>query len=176
MMLASLNGDSTAYRRLLVRLSGHLRAYFNGRLSRVGRNKAEAEDLVQETLLAIHISRHTYDPVEPFTPWLHAVARYKLIDHLRRTLSTEAYAPVDDADELLTDTDDNLDAESALDLNRLLVHLPEKMRQSIQYVKIDGFSVAEAARRFEISESDVKISIHRGLKTLAKIIAGGKRS
>jgi RNA polymerase sigma-70 factor (ECF subfamily) len=85
LMVAGLAGDAAAHRILLDRLSRRLRAYYKGRLARIGRSATEAEDLVQEALLAIHIQRHTYDPGEPLTPWVQAIARYKLIDHLRRT-------------------------------------------------------------------------------------------
>src|SRR6266550_66933 len=85
LMVASLGGDAGAYRSLLDRLSSRLRAYYKGKLARVGRGATEAEDLVQEVLLAIHLKRHTYDTGEPFTPWVHTIARYKLIDYLRRT-------------------------------------------------------------------------------------------
>ena len=84
LMMAGLDGDAAAHRTLLDRLSRHLRAYYKGRLARIGRSASEAEDLVQEALIAVHIQRHTYDPAELLTPWVHAIARYKLIDHLRR--------------------------------------------------------------------------------------------
>jgi hypothetical protein len=79
LMLASLDGDAASHRALLDRLSRRLRAYYKGKLARIGRGSAEAEDLVQEAVLAIQLKRHTYDPVEPLTPWVHAIARYKLI-------------------------------------------------------------------------------------------------
>src|SRR5512141_1365425 len=85
LMRAGLRGDTAAYRALLGRLSANLRGYYKGRLARIGRSATEAEDLVQESLLAIHTRRHTYDPGEALTPWVYAIARYKLIDHLRRT-------------------------------------------------------------------------------------------
>jgi RNA polymerase sigma-70 factor (ECF subfamily) len=53
----------------------------------------------------------------------------------------------------------------------LLKHLPEKMKCAIEAVKLDGLSVAEAAQRCRISESGVKVNIHRGLKALAALIA-----
>src|SRR5437899_12045316 len=94
-MLASLDGEGASYRSLLDRLSSRLRAYYKGKLARAGRGAAEAEDLVQEVLLAIHLKRHTYDTGEPFTPWLHTIARYKLIDYLRR-IRTAASVPLDE--------------------------------------------------------------------------------
>src|SRR6266545_4578493 len=84
LMIASLAGDATSHKALLSRLSSHLRAYFKGRLARMGRGAVEAEDLVQEALIAIHTRRHTYDPAQLFTPWVYAIARYKFVDYLRR--------------------------------------------------------------------------------------------
>src|SRR5207247_1171292 len=152
-----------------------LRAYYKGKLAGIGRGVAEAEDLVQETVLAIHLKRHTYDPAEPLTPWVHAVARYKLIDFLRRTRVSSADVPIDEANLPLAH-DDNVDAESSHDLKRLLQRLPEKMRCSIEAVKLEGQSIAEAADRCGLSESSVKVNIHRGLKALAALIARETRT
>ena len=173
LMVASLGGDAAAHRALLGRLSSHLRAYYKGKLARIGRGPTEAEDLTQEALMAIHTRRHTYHPTEPLTPWVHAIARYKLIDHLRRTNAARANVPIDDAAEV-TAQDDQVGTESAYDLARLLAKLPDKMRRAIQAVKLDGLSVAEAAARNHMSESDVKVSVHRGLKALAAAIARQK--
>src|SRR5216683_1569993 len=127
-MLASLDGNAASYRSLLDRLSSRLRAYYKGKLARAGRGATEAEDLVQEVLLAIHLKRHTYDVGEPFTPWVHTIARYKLIDYLRRTRSTAS-------------------------------------------VSLDE----EAEVQCGISESGVKINIHRGLRVLATFIRAGEQ-
>ena len=167
-MLASLDGNAASYRSLLERLSGRLRAYYKGKLARVGRGATEAEDLLQEVLLAIHLKRHTYDAGELFTPWVYTIARYKLIDYLRRT-RTAASVPLDEDTELVAQ-DDSADAESSYDVRKLLGRLPEKVRCSIECVKLEGRTVAEAAVRCGISESGVKINIHRGLRTLAAFI------
>ena len=84
--------------------------------------------------MAIHTRRHTYDPGEPLTPWVHAIARYKLIDHLRRTRASVADLPIDDAEEVMAH-DDHIDMESAYDLSKLLGQLPDKMRRAIECVK-----------------------------------------
>ena len=175
LMLASLDGDAASHRALLNQLSRRLRAYYKGKLARFGRGAAEAEDLVQETVLAIHLKRHTYDPAEPLTPWVHAIARYKLIDFLRRTRASLTDVPIEEADTIMAH-DDNVDAESTYDIKRLIQRLPEKMRCSIEAVKLDGQSIAEAAKRCGISESGVKVSIHRGLKTLAALVARETRT
>lgn len=175
LMLASLTGDAAAHRTLLDRLSRYLRGYYKGKLARIGRSATEAEDLVQEALLAIHTRRHTYDPAEPLTPWVHAIARYKLIDHLRHTRASMADVPIDNAEDMMAD-DDHVGAESAYDLYRLLGRLPDKMRRSIECVKLEGLSVIEAAARCGISESAVKVNVHRGLKALAAAIAREKKA
>src|SRR5260221_10857101 len=100
LMLASLDADAASHRALLERLSRRLRAYYKGKLAGIGRGVAEAEDFVQEAGLAVHIKRHTYDPAEPLTPWVHAIPRYKLIHFLRRNRASFAGVPIDEADEI----------------------------------------------------------------------------
>jgi RNA polymerase sigma-70 factor (ECF subfamily) len=169
LMLKSFDGDSESYRTLLGMLSRRLRAYYKGKLARTGRGAAEAEDLVQEVLLAIHLKQYTYDTAEPLTPWVHAIARYKLVDYLRRTRSA-VHVPIDEGDEVMAQ-DDYTGAESSYDMRRLLQRLPQKVRCAIERVKLERASVAEAALRCGISESAVKVNIHRGLRTLATLIA-----
>jgi len=172
LMLASQEGDGASHRTLLERLSSHLRAYYKRKLVAVGKGAGEAEDLVQEAVLAIHLQRHTYDPLEPLTPWVHAIARYKLIDFLRRTRSSRADVPIEEAEEIIA-YDDHAAAENTYDVRRLIKRLPHKMQCAIEAVKLDGLSIAEAAKRCRLSESGVKVSIHRGLKALATLIAQG---
>jgi len=175
LMLASLDGDATSHRALLEKLSRRLRAYYKGKLAGIGRGVIEAEDLVQDAVLAIHLKRHTYDPAEPLTPWVHAIARYKLIDFLRRSRTSFADVPIEEADTIMAH-DDNVDAESTYDVKRLMERLPKNMRCAIEAVKLDGLSIAEAAQRCGISESGVKVNIHRGLKALATLIARETRT
>ena len=143
-MLSSLDGDLTSYRALLERLSRRLRAYYKGKLSGIGKGAAEAEDLVQEAVLAINIRLHTYDLAGPISPWVNAVARYKLIDFPRRSRRSLADVPIDEADQIMAH-DDNVDAESTYDVRRILQRLPKNMRCAIEAVKLDGHSIAEAA-------------------------------
>lgn len=169
LMLATQRGDAAAYRTLLAKLAPRLRAYYKRRMMGAGRDAAEAEDLVQETLLAVHLKRHTYDPDALFTPWLYAIARYKLIDHLRSNKMSRMDVPIDDHQDLMAE-DDHAVAEGTHDIAKLLARLPRKSRQAIEAVKLEGKSVAETATRYGMSESNVKISIHRGLKVLASFI------
>src|SRR5215470_2705460 len=105
LMTASLDGDAGAYHQLLARLTCHLRGYYKHRFARIGHGPTEAEDLLQEALLAIHTHRHTYDRSQPFTPWIHAIARYKFLDYLRRTKSSFKDLPIANAEELIARSD-----------------------------------------------------------------------
>ena len=174
LMMAGLNGDAAAHKVLLETLSSQLRAYFKAQLGRFNRGPVEAEDLVQEALLAIHTRRHTYDPSQLFTPWVYEIARYKFVDYLRRTKSWINDLPIENAEEI-TAQDDRAHVESTLDLERLMAGLSPNMRQAIQYVKLDGLSVSEAAVRCGMSESNLKVSVHRGLRALALQISMERR-
>ena len=94
LLVRGLAGDAGAYHAFLNDLSAHLRAFLRKRLTRL---PDEVEDLVQESLLAVHNQRHTYDPAQPLTAWVHAIAKYKLIDLLRRRAGREQLSdPIDD--------------------------------------------------------------------------------
>lgn len=168
LMVAAQRGDVAAYAEFLRELASLLRGFFRRRLTQL---PDDVEDLVQETLLAVHNKRHTYEPGQPVTAWLHAIARYKLVDLLRARAGREAlHEPLDDDHPALVSEAESTALEARRDLAVLLAELPDKQRLPIQYVKIEGMSVAEAARVTGMSESAVKVGIHRGLKALAKLI------
>src|SRR5262245_4317973 len=81
LLVRGLAGDAVAYHVFLQELSAHLRAFLRKRLSKW---PDDVEDIVQESLLAVHNQRHTYDAGQPLTAWVHAIAKYKLVDVLRR--------------------------------------------------------------------------------------------
>jgi len=166
LMVRSLAGDGAAYATLLRRLNGHLRAYY---LRRLGTSQAaDAEDLLQETLIAMHARRSTYDTSRPFTAWVHSIARYKLIDHFRRN-RRRAEELLDDMEQLFSISNSNA-VDARIDVDRLLQRLPQKTRRLVQDVKIRGLSTAEAAQKNSISESAVKVGVHRAIKSLGSEI------
>jgi RNA polymerase sigma-70 factor, ECF subfamily len=170
-LVRGLEGDGAAYHAFLSDLTAHLRAFFRKRLARI---PDEAEDLVQETLLAVHNQRHTYDPGQPLTAWVHAIAKYKLIDLLRRRARSDALTdPLDDELDVLAASDTGA-AEARRDLAKLLAELPDRQRLPIVHVKVEGLSVAETAQLTGMSESAVKVGVHRGLKALAAKIRGNE--
>lgn len=163
LMLRGLAGDAAAHAQLLGALAGHLRAYFARRL---GAAQADAEDLVQETLLAIHLKRDSYNSSQPFTPWVYAVGRYKLLDHFRRQ-GVRRTVPLEDAGVLIA-ADNPEEGAVRHDLDRLLGELPDRQRALLQDVKLAGHSIEEAAKRQGISAGAAKVAIHRGVRKLAQ--------
>lgn len=171
LMLAALKGDAAAYRVLLRDVGSGLRHYFARRLPQA--LAANGEDLVQDTLMAIHAKRHTYDTGAPLTVWVHAIARYKLIDHLRRHRMRMA-VPLDDAEAFLSvDSEGGISAR--LDVDGLLATVPARSERLIRQVRIEGATIAEAAASAGMTETAAKVSIHRTLKAMAARIGRNER-
>lgn len=161
LMAAAQGGHGGAYRRLLGEVRVWLIRYFARRLP-----PGAVDDAVQETLIAIHEKRHTYDPVRPFRPWLAAVARYKWIDRLR---AMGRHATQELPGDLATGDHESAVSSAAV-LGRLMAELKPAQAEAIRLVKLNGYSVAEASARTGQSESLIKVNIHRGLARLAAIV------
>ncbi len=171
LFVSGLEGDAQAYRDFLEELTRHLRGYLRRRIPQL---RDDVEDLVQEILLAVHNARHTWRPDEPLTAWVHAIARYKLMDFFRsRARRDMLNDPLDDHTDLFAAPDDE-PAQARRDIGKLLEQLPDKQRLPILHVKLEGLSVVEAAKLTGLSESAVKVGIHRGLKALAARIRGAR--
>jgi RNA polymerase sigma-70 factor (ECF subfamily) len=160
-MAAAQGGDASAYHRLLSEVAVWLRRYYARRLP-----PAMIDDAVQDTLIAVHEKRHTYDPSRPFGAWLAAIARYKWIDALRslKAKPTEVLnddIPVTGYEEAITST---------WSLERLLATLKPAQSQVIRLVKLQGLSIEEASKATGQSATLVKVNIHRGLKRLASVL------
>ena len=168
-MIAALAGDAAAYRQLLAALTGHLRAYF---VRRVG--AGSAEDLVQETLIALHSRRATYDPGLPLTAWVYGIARYKLLDEFRRQRRRPGVS-LEDVTELFAE-DDSEALTARRDVEKLLLRLPEARRALVRAIKLEGHSVADVAARTGMSESAVKVGVHRAIKSLGEEIGERDRA
>jgi RNA polymerase sigma-70 factor (ECF subfamily) len=144
-----------------------LRAFLRKRLVSL---TDEVEDLLQEWLLAVHNQRHTHDAGQPLAAWVHAIAKYKLIDLLRRRSRREKLNdPLDDEIEIIASAD-GAAAEARRDVVTLLGQLPDRQRLPIIHVTLEGLSVAQAARATGMSASAVKAGVHRGPKALAAMI------
>jgi RNA polymerase sigma-70 factor, ECF subfamily len=164
-MRAANAGDELAYRRLLEALAPLLRQVVQRGFAHSGFGNSDVEDIVQETLLAIHLKRQTWHEGEAMTPWVTAIARHKLIDSLRRR-GRHAELPIDDFLEVLP-AEPATESLSSRDAERLLSVLSGRQRDVVRAISIEGLSAREAADRFTISEGAVRVALHRGLSALA---------
>jgi RNA polymerase sigma-70 factor (ECF subfamily) len=121
---------------------------------------------VQETLLALHLKRQTWDEDGPLSPWLYAIARHKLIDALRRR-GRRIEVSIDDFAEILPGGDDGRSSSVVADVSRHLVDLPAGQRNVVHCIAVDGASIDEAAARLSMSNGAVRVALHRGLASLA---------
>ncbi|WP_421996754.1 sigma-70 family RNA polymerase sigma factor [Reyranella sp.] len=164
LMRRARQGDDEAYRRLLLLTAGWLRSVVRRGLTAAGRGIADSEDIVQETLLAIHLKRDTWDEGQPLEPWVRAIARHKLADHLRRRGYRDHVDIDDHADVLATAAPD---AAATIDSQRLLAGLPARQRRIVEEVSLAGRRAAEVAAQLGMSEGAVRVALHRALKALA---------
>ena len=169
-MRAGLDGDGEAYRLLLDALAPVLRRIARQGLRQAGAGNAEAEDVVQEVLLAVHLKRHTWMRDQPFSPWLNAIARYKLIDVLRRR-GRRGEVPIDDLIEVLPDQSVQAEA-SPRELEKLVDRLQGREHDIVTAISLEGKSVRDAAAKWSMSEGAVRVALHRGLKRLAQLYRG----
>jgi RNA polymerase sigma-70 factor, ECF subfamily len=164
MMRASIADDATAYRRLLEEIGRSVRAMARAAFARAGAGDADIEDAVQETLLAIHLKRHTWDPGQPLAPWVYAIARHKVVDLLRRRGRRRA-EPLESVEEFLAAPEAE-DPHALSDARRLLETLAPRQRDIVTSISLDGQSIAETAKRLKMSEVAVRVALHRALKSL----------
>src|SRR5215468_9073635 len=164
-MRAANAGDEIAYRRLLEALAPLLRQVVQRGFARSGFGNCDVEDVVQETLLAIHLKRQTWNEGEAITPWVTAIARHKLIDSLRRR-GRHSELPIDDLIDVLP-AEIPPERLSGRDAERLLSVLRGRQRDVVHAISIEGMSAREVADRFGISEGAVRVALHRGLSALA---------
>jgi RNA polymerase sigma-70 factor (ECF subfamily) len=163
-MRAANAGDEAAYARLLASLAPILRGLARRSLART-RLESDLEDVVQETLLAIHLKRHTWDETRPFGPWARAIIHHKLVDAARRR-GFRVEVPVDNFTDVLAAPMPDPE-RSVGGLERYLDELPARQRDVVQALTLDGATVRDTALRLRTSEGNVRVALHRGLAALA---------
>ncbi len=173
LMRAAIAGDAASYRRFFDLLTPVLRASAIYRGAGFGLDPSEAEDVVQETLLALHLKRHTWDADRPIGPWITTIARNKVIDVVRRR-RFKTMLPIDDFAETLP-SKETVDASERGDLGRLLNRLGPRQQDLVRSLSIEGRTVQETAERLNISETAVRVALHRAIKTLAALYRDGDR-
>lgn len=165
-MRAALAGDAVAYRNVLQSLTVFLRSEVRRGFARYGRGTADVEDVVQETLLAIHLKRETWRTDEPIGPWVRAIARNKVIDCLRRG-GKRINVPIDDVIEFLPAAEPT-EHLTERDAQQVLSLLNGRQREIVESISLNGASIKETAAKYSITEGAVRVALHRGLTALSK--------
>jgi RNA polymerase sigma-70 factor (ECF subfamily) len=168
-MASAQAGDRDCYRRLLSEITPYLRAIAAQR----HHDFRDVEDTVQDILLTIHSIRHTYDPARPFKPWLVTIARRRIVDRLRsnrrvRLRETE----LSSAPETFS-ADETNNGETQSDrrmLHRALEALPPNQREAIRLLKIEEKSLKEASAASGMTVAALKVTTHRAVKALRRIL------
>ena len=166
LMRAALRGDTRSYHRLLQEVAPLLRGLAARAFAQNKLGSDDVEDVVQETLLALHLKRSTWDEHQPFSPWLYAIARNKVIDNLRRR-GRQTHLPIDDFSELLAGEAPREELNGH-DAARLLGQLKQRERDIVVAISIEGKSARQVAERLGMTEGAVRVALHRALRALAK--------
>lgn len=155
-------GDRAAYNQLLKAMVPAIRALVCKKI----RDEGLVEDVIQETLLAIHRVRHTYDPQRPILPWVAAIASARAIDALRHRGRRRE---VQDEEELQRQPAASAESSADTDiLSGYLDNLPQRQREIVESVHLREQSLAQAAAETNQSLSAVKSLLHRAMVNLRK--------
>jgi RNA polymerase sigma-70 factor (ECF subfamily) len=155
-------GDEASYGAFLNEVARIMRATVGRRIG--SRSPLEAEDIVQETLLAIHLKRHTWQDDRPVGPWIHAIARYKIADSYRRR-GTRVEVDIADFEDVLAAEES--EGVSDREIGRVLDSLSAGQRQVVASISVEGRSIAETASLLGMKENAVRVALHRGLAAIA---------
>ena len=171
-MVAAQNGDGAAYEKLLVDVIPMLRGIVRAKVW----DHDSAEDVVQNILLSIHRARHTYRPERPFLPWLRAVARNAVLDHLRDRTRRRGREDLLPEAELAAPAEELPMLREALspELSEALGALPPAQRQAVELLQVQGLTVVEAAARAGVSPGALKVRAHRGYRAMRARLAEDK--
>ncbi len=169
LMLAFSRGDTSAFDALFLRWAGPLLRY----LDRMVRDRATAEELVQEVFIRVYGARDRYRPDARFSTWLYRIATNLALNELRRPRRRDPHTSLDaDGAPLLPSEEPG--AEAVVDARRAgaavlheLEALPERQRAALCLAAVEGLSYSEIAEALDTSEKAVKALVHRARATLA---------
>lgn len=165
LLRAANRGDPRAYATFLRRITPIIRGIARSRAGGLGPDICE--DIVQETLLAVHMKRQTWREDLPLRPWLHAILRYKVIDAFRAR-GRRIHLPIEDFADILP-AEAVPDPTDRADADRMLARLDPRSARILRAIGMEGASIAETGAALSMSEPAVRVALHRGLKKLASL-------
>lgn len=161
LMLAGIDGNQVAYSKFLTEIMPILRGVVAKKIT-----SFDVEDVLQEVLISIHKARHTYDGKRPIMPWLIAIARFRIIDHLRKHYAQMRHKTfnLDDLENILPDVTKDVDSSESVD--DLLQEMTAKNKQILTMMHVEGFTAKEVGAKIGMNESAVKVAAHRAIKKI----------
>jgi RNA polymerase sigma-70 factor (ECF subfamily) len=163
------DGDANAFRELYALVAPRLLGY----LMKMAREKALADDLLQQTFLKVHRARAAYVRGADPLPWIYSIAHRTFIDEARKTKRAVVRVADEEVPDVAAVVDDApVDPELARAALDALAQLPEQQREAVVLTKLDGKSVAEAAEIAGTTVGAMKVRAHRGYESLRKLLGG----
>jgi RNA polymerase sigma-70 factor (ECF subfamily) len=172
-MVDAQGGDAAAYEKLLFELLPHLRSFVRHRLH----DPNVQEDVVQNVFVSIHRARHTFRSERPIGPWLYAISRNAVTDHLRaqgRRRRREIPVAPEEVSQFPAIEESSIDETLSLGMTRALDALSANQREAVLMIHVEGLSVAEAAHRAGVSRGALKVRAHRGYRALRALLPKGE--
>ena len=167
-MARAQTGDGAAYATLLRECLPLLRRVCAARLH----DAAEIDDAVQDTLMAVHLMRHTYDPTRPFRPWIATIAERRAIDRGRRSARRGRNESRYSLEIDLPASPSEPDLLAAGRLRMALNGLPRSQRVALVLTKLQDLTLADASARSGMSVGALKVAVHRAMTTLRRRLDG----
>jgi len=131
----------------------------------------ELEDVFQDTLMAVHRARHTYDPSRPFEPWLFAIARHVALQAERTHRRKWARHVIQELSGI-EGPSESPDVIGKRHLTEALAKLPPAQRQVVWLARVEGMTSAEISRMIGVSAGAVKVRLHRAERKLISWLGG----
>lgn len=154
-------GDAAAFAELYRALSPRLYRY----LFRLARERARAEDLLQQTFMRMHHARSSFTSGSDVVPWSYAIARRLFIDSTRRHRREILASDEQETEEPPSTLPDGEQVARARELSsaiaKELERLPPAHREAYLLVREEGLSMAEAAAVLGTTVAAVKLRAHR---------------
>jgi len=165
LLRAANRGDQRAYADFLRAITPLVRGIARAKGGGLGRDVCE--DIVQETLLAIHQKRHTWREDLPVRPWLYAIVRFKVVD-MFRARGRRVFVQIDDFAEVIP-AEAEADPTEISDAERVISRLDERSARIVRAIGLEGSSISEVSAALDMTETAVRVALHRGLKKLANL-------
>ncbi len=176
LLILAHKGDSRAYAELLSWLATHCHQQLRRGLKNYYNFPAQSfDDVTQEVLITFHQTHQSFDETRPLLPWINSIIKHKMIDFIRRKDFVVSMTRIDlDIFQEIWSFDDENEFLENKDLLVLIETLPEQQKKILMLSKIEGFSSKEIAKKLELSDSNVKVIIHRAIKELQKLASSLK--